>query len=110
MCWFAGVSWGIESHDGYDRQTVENSEWTSTHNCQSVRCHTRNAVDLVFDICGMMMENPIQVWMRWFKYASATIHLQLPAIWRLVGEFLTFLMLNLLALIYLRVADVLVHI
>ena len=58
----------------------------------------------------MLMDNPIQVWMRWFKYASATIHLQLLVIWRFVGAFLTFLVLNLFALIYLRVADVLVHI
>ena len=100
----------MESREGFDHQIGEDSELFGAPSCQSIRCHTRNVVDLIFDVCGMLMDNPIQVWMRWFKYASATIHLQLPAIWRLLGVFLTLLMLNLVALIYLRVADVLVHI
>ena len=76
----------------------------------TVRCYTVRAVDLAFDLCSMILENPIQMWLRWVKYMNVTTHLQLPMIWRIAGLVVTYLILNLLALFYLRVADVIIQV
>ena len=40
------------------------------------------------------------------KYLSASMIAKLPTLWRIVGLFITFLFLNIMAFIYLRVAHV----
>ena len=43
------------------------------------------------------------------KYLSASVISKLPTLWKVVGIIITFLFLNILAFIYLRVADVIVR-
>ena len=44
------------------------------------------------------------------KYLSASVIAKLPTLWKFVGIIITFLFLNILAFIYLRVADVIIRI
>ena len=55
-------------------------------------------------------DNPIQLWTVGMKYVSASIIARLPTLWKAVGIIITFLFLNILAFIYLRVEDGIIRI
>ena len=78
-CWFAGVSWGVAlemSHETIrDQYELTVGDSARTGGYMTVRCCTVRAVGLVFDLCGTILENPIQMWLRWVKYMNVTIYL-----------------------------------
>ena len=76
----------------------------NTFECEIVHCYVHKSVDLGFDALGLFFENPIKLWTLGMKYLIA----KLPTLWKFVGLFITFLFLNILAFIYLRVADVII--
>ena len=78
--------------------------------CDTVRCYVQKGVDLGFGMLGLFFDNPIQLWTIGMKYLSASIIAKLPTLWRFVGITILFLFLNILAFIYLRVADVIIRI
>ena len=78
--------------------------------CSIVRCYAQRMVDLCFDVSGMFFDNPIKLWITCKKMISTTVYMRLPVIWKVMGAIFVFLALNILAFIYLRVADVLIYV
>ena len=77
--------------------------------CDSVRCYVQRVIDACFDVSGMFFDNPIQLWAKWVQYWSMLIMTRLPVLWRIGAMLFIFFILNLLALIYLRVSDVFIY-
>lgn len=106
VCWFTGMSWGSR-HERIHEQV--NREIQTEQLCSTVRCYAQHFVDMVFDVIAMILENPIQMWTNWAAYFGHFVHLQLPTLWYGLGFVLTFLVINFIAFVYLRVADVVVQ-
>lgn len=77
--------------------------------CNTIRCYVWKGIDLDFDVLGLFFNNPIQLWTIGIKYLSALVITKLPILWKVVGTIITFLFLNILAFIYLRVAYVIMR-
>ena len=70
--------------------------------------YTRKGVGSGFDALGLFFENLIKLWTLGMKYLSAFVIAKLPTLWKVVGLLITLLVLNILAFIYLRVADIII--
>lgn len=66
----------------------------------------QKGVDLGFDMLGLFFDNPIQLSTIGMKHLSASMIVKLPTLWKVVEIVITFLFLNILFFIYLRLADV----
>ena len=105
FCW--GFTWGSVREGSADSQLTE---MTQTAECLTVRCYAQRMLDFCFDVSGMFFDNPIKLWITSKKMISATVYMRLPVLWKILGAIFVFLMLNVLAFIYLRVADVLIYV
>ena len=74
-----------------------------------MRCCAQRALDLGFDAVGLALENPLLMWSTGVSAAGSFLISQLPTIHSLLGIVFTFLVINIIALIYLRMGDVIVH-
>lgn len=59
--------------------------------------------------CWVCFDEPIQLWTVVMIYLSASVIAKLPTLWKVVGIVITFLFLNILVSIYLRVANVIIR-
>ena len=97
------LSWGTGS---VPVTTSIDKVFNAAFACDTVRCYVRQGVDVGFDMLGLFFENPIKLWTLGMKYLSASVIAKLPKLWKIVGLYITFLFLNIMALIYLQVDDV----
>ena len=67
-------------------------------------------LDFCFDVSGMFFDNPIKLWITSKKMISATVYMRLPVLWKILGANLCVPDVDILAFIYLRVADVLIYV
>ena len=74
--------------------------------CEIVHCYVRRGVDLTFEALGMFLDNPINLWVAGMKLISTALIEKFPLIWKVVCVILLIIMLNMMAFVYLRVADV----
>ena len=105
FCW--GFTWGSVREGSADSQ---HTEMTQTAECLTVRYYAQRMLDFCFDVSGMFFDNPIKLWITSKKMISATVYMRLLVLWKILGAIFVFLMLNVLAFIYLRVADVLIYV
>ena len=78
--------------------------------CETVHCYVRKGVDLTFETLGMFLDNPISLWTAGMKFLSTALIDKFPLIWKVAGIFMIVIVLNMMAFVYLRVADVFIRI
>ena len=78
--------------------------------CDTVHCYVRKGVDLIFETLGMFFDNPISLWTAGMKLISTALIDKFPLMWKVAGVILLVMMLNMIAFVYMRVADVFIRI
>ena len=111
-CWGISGAWWCLSWGIAKGPAPEESEpvLEPEPSCKTVHYYVRKGVDLTFDALGMFLNNPISLWIAGMKFISTVLIEKFPLIWKLAGILMIITMLNMMALVYMRVADVLVHI
>ena len=77
---------------------------------ENVHCYVRKGVDLIFETLGMFLDNPISLWTASLKFISTALIEKFPLICKIARIILLIIMLNMMAFVYLRVADVFVRV
>ena len=101
------LSWGTARVPALD-EVLEQE--TPEPACDTVHCYVRKGVDLIFETLGMFFDNPISLWTAGMKIISTALIAKFPLIWKVAGVILLIMMLNMIAFVYMRVADVFIRI
>ena len=106
------MSWGLRQEMTPPHEESSYTVHSYAHDrgaCGTVRCYPQRALDLGFDAVGLALENPMMMWSTGVVAAGTFLVSQLPTIQYLLGIVFTFLVINIIALIYLCVANVVAH-
>ena len=111
-CWGLSSAWWCLSWGTAKVPVLEEEELALEREppCETVHCYVRKGVDLTFETLGMFLDNPISLWTAGMKFLSTALIDKFPLIWKVAGIFMIVIVLNMMAFVYLRVADVFIRI
>ena len=99
------LSWGTARAPALD-EVLEQETLELELACGTIRCYVRKGVDLIFETLGMFFDNPINLWTVGMKLISNALIEKFLIICKVAGVILLIMMLNMIAFVYMRVADV----
>ena len=111
-CWGISGTWWILSGvlQKHLRLEVEQDVLEPEPACDTVHCYVRKGVDLGFETLGIFLKNPISSWTAGMKFLTTGVIAKFRLMWKIPGILLIIMLLNMMAFIYMRVADVFVRI
>ena len=76
--------------------------------CDTIHCYAHKGVDLGFQTLGLFLDNPISLWTESMKFPSIALIAKFSLIWKVSRIICIIVLLNMMAFIYMQVADVFV--
>ena len=104
--WFC-LSWGTARAPALE-EVLEQETLEGELACETIHCYVQKGVDLIFETLGMFPDKPTCLWTAGMKLNSTALIEKFLLIWKVAGVILLIIMLNMMAFMYLRVADVFV--